>query len=113
MGVSPPQVSTLVRRLREEGALERSDGRFVVVEPTMFAGEEEASGAVGGDEAAAGGAPGDSETDAAAASPEATDDAPASVAGPGVEALAASAGADGTDEATDAARDEAGRPQAT
>jgi transposase-like protein len=112
MGVSPPQVSTLVRRLREEGALERSDGRFVVVEPTMFAGEEEASGAVGGDEAAAGGAPGHSETDAAA-SPEAEDDAAASVSGPGVEGLAASAGADGTDEATEAARDEAGRPEAT
>jgi DNA-binding transcriptional ArsR family regulator len=33
MGVSSPQVSTLLRRLREEGVVTREDGRFVVVEP--------------------------------------------------------------------------------
>jgi len=55
MGVSSPQVSTLVRRLREEGVLERADGRFVVVEPTTFSDGEDASAgdrAGDGDEAA-------------------------------------------------------------
>lgn len=33
MGVSSPQVSVLVRRLEEEGVLERSDGRFVPIAP--------------------------------------------------------------------------------
>jgi len=54
MGVSSPQVSTLVRRLREEGVLERTDGRFVVVESTTFSdgGDAAAGGPAGDDEAA-------------------------------------------------------------
>jgi transposase-like protein len=80
MGVSPPQVSTLVRRLREEGTLERSDGRFVVVEPTTFTD--------GGDE---GTAPPEEESDAALAGAEEIvgSDEPetASVEGPGVEGI--------------------------
>ena len=90
MGVSSPQVSTLVRRLEEEGVLERSDGRFVVVAPAAFA-------ASAGEDAAAGN--------------DSVPPAPEEIQGPGVESLA---GEEGIAEAESApARDEAGRPPAT
>jgi len=51
MGVSSPQVSTLVRRLEEEGVLERSDGRFVLVAPAAFvASDGEGAAAANGGE---------------------------------------------------------------
>ncbi len=94
MGVSSPQVSTLVRRLEEEGALERSDGRFVVIAPAAFA-------ASAGEDAAAGNG---GEHDSVPPAPE-------EIQGPGVESLA---GEEGIAEAESApARDEAGRPPAT
>ncbi len=94
MGVSSPQVSTLVRRLEEEGVLERSDGRFVVVAPAAFA-------ASAGEDAAAGNG---GEHDSVPPAPE-------EIQGPGVESLA---GEEGIAEAESApARDEAGRPPAT
>lgn len=41
MGVAPPQVSTLVRRLEEEGVIQRAGGRFVLVAPPVSeAGDE-------------------------------------------------------------------------
>lgn len=55
MGVSPPQVSTLVRRLREEGVIDRSGGRFVLKAAAASTGgfggakgEAEAPGAAAG-----------------------------------------------------------------
>ena len=92
MGVSPPQVSTLVRRLREEGTVRREDDRFIVVEPAAGAGNGEAAGGAGG-----------AESEVAAQD----------VQGPGVEGLDAPPVDDETAEAPEAARDEAGRPQAT
>jgi len=99
MGVSAPQVSTLVRRLREEGVLERADGRFVVVESTTFA-----------DGAGDAEAPGDEGPNAGSETPGA--EAP-TVEGPGVESLQPAEGGDEVADAPEAARDEAGRPQAT
>jgi hypothetical protein len=65
MGVSSPQVSTLLRRLREEGVITREDGRFVVVEPAAGAEPEaqaiEGPGVEGYDAEAA---PGDEDADA-------------------------------------------------
>jgi transposase-like protein len=80
IGVSPPQISTLVRRLEEEGAIQRADGRFVLIAPAASEATPEEVTVIEGD----------------AGSPE------EDIEGPGVEGLA-----------PEAARDEAGRPQAT
>ena len=104
MGVSSPQVSTLVRRLEEEGALERSGGRFVVVAPAAFAASagEDAAGENGGEH--------DSPV------PE-TDDTelstPEEIQGPGVESIAGEEGVAGAESVPEPARDEAGRPPAS
>ena len=57
MGVSSPQVSTLVRRLEEEGVLQRSEGRFVVAASGTSAASagEDAAGANGGEHDGSGG----------------------------------------------------------
>jgi DNA-binding transcriptional ArsR family regulator len=47
MGVSPSQVSNLVRRLEDEGAVTRQDGRFVLVAAAALAGGDRGAGAVG------------------------------------------------------------------
>lgn len=101
IGVSPPQISTLVRRLEEEGVIERADGRFVLIAPAASEATSEEVAVVEGD---AGSPAGD-------------------IQGPGVEELtpeaesseelAPEAGAREEDLAPEAARDEAGRPQAT
>jgi DNA-binding transcriptional ArsR family regulator len=105
MGVSAPQVSTLLRRLREEGVVERADGRFVVVEETTFSGADSAEDIP----PHSGGA----EDESADEGPSAPEPAAAGIDGPGVEALAAPEGGDEVTDAPEAARDEAGRPQAT
>ena len=102
IAVSPPQISTLVRRLEDEGVIERADGRFVLVAPAAAAATPEEVTVIEGD----------------AGSPE------EDIQGPGVEGLDPDAGAieeelapeAGSSEeelAPEAARDEAGRPQAT
>lgn len=108
MGVSSPQVSTLVRRLEEEGALERSDGRFVVVAPAAFA-------ARGGEEAGAPAPEGDAEAAAGAVPPEgdAEPPAPQEIQGPGVESIAGETGVAEAESVPEPARDEAGRPPAS
>ena len=107
MGVSSPQVSTLVRRLEEEGALERSDGRFVVVAPAAFA-------ARGGEEARAPGPEGDAEAGSPVApESDAEPPAPQEIQGPGVESIAGETGVAEAESAPEPARDEAGRPPAS
>src|SRR5215210_2249933 len=66
IGVSPPQISTLVRRLEEEGVIERADGRFVLVAPAASEATPDEVAVVEGD----------------AGSPD------ADIQGPGVEELA-------------------------
>jgi transposase-like protein len=124
IGVSPPQISTLVRRLEEEGVIHRSDGRFVLVAPAASEATSDEVAVVEGD----------------AGSPEADTEGPgveqlATDAEPGVaelppetgtpvaelppegestgDELAPEAGAREEELGPDAARDEAGRPQAT
>lgn len=104
MGVSSPQVSTLVRRLEEEGALERSEGRFVVVAPAAFAASagEDAAGENGG------------EHDPPAPESEGADlSTPEEIQGPGVESIAGEEGVAGAESVPEPARDEAGRPPAS
>ena len=101
IGVSPPQISTLVRRLEEEGVVERADGRFVLIAPAASEATSDEVAVVEGD----------------AGSPD------GDIQGPGVEELAPEAeptqeiapeaGAREEDLAPEAARDEAGRPPAT
>lgn len=91
IGVSPPQISTLVRRLEEEGAIERADGRFVLIAPAASHATSDEIAVVEGD---AGSAEGE-------------------IQGPGVEALAPEVVSTEEELAPEAARDEAGRPQAT
>ena len=100
MGVSSPQVSTLVRRLEEEGVLERSDGRFVLVAPAAFA-----ASAGEGAAAANGGEHDSSPLDADESAPP----APEEIQGPGAESMAGEEGIAGAEPA----RDEAGRAPAT
>ncbi len=104
MGVSSPQVSTLVRRLEEEGALERPEGRFVLVAPAAFAAS------AGEDAAAENG--GEHETPQAEIG-DAEPPAPAEIQGPGVESVAGEEGVAETESVPASARDEAGRPPAT
>jgi len=99
MGVSSPQVSTLVRRLEEEGALQRSGGRFVVVAAAASAGED-----------AAGGNGGEHDTSDTAGEPPA---APEEIQGPGVESIAGEDGVAAAESVPEPARDEAGRPPAS
>ncbi len=91
IGVSPPQISTLVRRLEDEGVIERADGRFVLIAPAASEATPEEVTVIEGD----------------AGSPD------EDVQGPGVEGLAPEAGGNEEELAPEAARDEAGRPQAT
>jgi hypothetical protein len=100
MGVSSPQVSTLVRRLEEEGTLKRSDGRFVLLAPAAFA-----ASAGEGAAAANGGEHDGSPLDADESAPP----APEEIQGPGAESMAGEEGIAGAEPA----RDEAGRPPAT
>lgn len=93
MGVSSPQISTLVRRLEEEGALQRSDGRFVVVAATASAGED-----------AAGGNGGEHDTSDTAGDPPG---APEEIQGPGVESIAGEDGVAAAESVPEPARDEA------
>ena len=104
MGVSSPQVSTLVRRLEEEGALERSEGRFVVVAPAAFAAGagEGAAGDNGGEDDP----PGPELDEAGLSTPE-------EIQGPGVESIAGEPGVAAAESVPEPARDEAGRPSAT
>lgn len=97
MGVSSPQVSTLVRRLEEEGALQRADGRFIVVAAAAGASGEETAPAPEG----------------AAGAPEPGAETPEEIQGPGVESIAGEAGAAGAESVPEPARDEAGRPPAS
>ena len=110
MGVSAPQASTLVRRLRQEGMLTRAGGRFVVSEPSTFSADNAPSdGAEGA--TARGDAPASGASDAEEASAPEPD--PAEIEGPGVEGRRPAAAGDEVTDAPEAARDEAGRPQAT
>jgi hypothetical protein len=105
MGVSSPQVSTLVRRLEEEGVLARSDGRFEVVSSNAVASE--------GPQAGAGENPTASDGDAIPSAGEtegASSDGDVGIDGPGVESLA---GGEGDQAGDDPVLDESGRPQAT
>lgn len=105
MGVSSPQVSTLVRRLEEEGLLQRSDGRFVLVAPAAYAergGDEEEITATGE------GADEPSISDGEPESP-----LPEEIQGPGVESIAGEAGVAEAESVPEPALDEAGRPQAS
>jgi transposase-like protein len=113
MGVSSPQVSTLVRRLEEEGVLERADGRFVVVAPAAYAarGGEEAGASALESEAKAGPAPPESETEPPA--PHVEPPAPQEIQGPGVESIARESGAAEAESVPEPARDEADRPPAS
>ena len=69
IGVSPPQISTLVRRLEEEGVIQRTDGRFVLVAPAASEAASDEAAVVEGD----------------VGSPD------ADIQGPGVEELSAEA----------------------
>ena len=104
MGVSSPQVSTLVRRLEEEGALVRSDGRFVVQAPATSAtsaGEDSAPDNGG-------------EHDSLAAGPaDPTPSVPEEIQGPGVESIAGEEGVAEAESVPEPARYEAGRPPAS
>ena len=91
IGVSPPQISTLVRRLEDEGVIERADGRFVLIAPAASEATPEEVTVIEGD----------------AGSPD------EDVQGPGVEGLAPEAGGNEEELAPEDSRDEAGRPQAT
>jgi len=91
IGVSPPQISTLVRRLEEEGAIERADGRFVLIAPAASHATSDEIAVVEGDSGSAEG----------------------EIQGPGVEELAPEVVSTEEELAPEAARDEAGRPQAT
>lgn len=91
IGVSPPQISTLVRRLEEEGAIERADGRFVLIAPAASEATSDEVAVIEGD----------------AGLPD------EDIQGPGVEELAPDAVSTEEELAPEAARDEAGRPQAT
>lgn len=69
IGVSPPQISTLVRRLEEEGVIQRADGRFILVAPAASESTSDEAVVVEGDVASA----------------------DADIQGPGVEELSADA----------------------
>lgn len=104
MGVSSPQVSTLVRRLEEEGVLQRSEGRFVVAASGTSAASagEDAAGANGGehDGSVAGG------DDPASSAPE-------EIQGPGVESIAGEEGVAAAESVPAPAHDDAGPPPAS
>lgn len=113
IGVSPPQISTLVRRLEDEGAIQRADGRFVLVAPAASEAPTDEVAVIEGDE----GSPEEEilgpgveglEPDA-----RANEEEPAPEAGANEEELAPKAGSSEEELAPEAARDEAGRPQAT
>jgi hypothetical protein len=104
MGVSSPQVSTLVRRLEEEGALVRSDGRFVV--------QASATSATSAGEDAAPDNGGEHDSPAAGAA-DPTPSAPEEIQGPGVESIAGEEGVAEAESVPEPARDEAGRPPAS
>ena len=129
IGVSPPQISTLVRRLEEEGVIQRADGRFVLVAPAASEATSDEAAVVEGDtgspEADIHG-PGVEELAPEAAPP--VTDIPPDTGSPVAElppegestdadgealAVAPEAGAREEELAPEAARDEAGRPQAT
>ncbi len=129
IGVSPPQISTLVRRLEEEGVIQRADGRFVLVAPAASEATSDEVAVIEGDtgspEADIQG-PGVEELAPEAAPPvtEMPPDAGSPVAelppeGESTDAegeavaIAPEAGAREEELAPEATRDEAGRPQAT
>ena len=129
IGVSPPQISTLVRRLEEEGVIQRADGRFVLIAPAASEATSDEVAVVEGD---AGSPDADIqgprvEELAPEAEPPVTE-LPPDTGSPVAElppegestdvegeavAVAPEAGGREEELAPEAARDEAGRPQAT
>jgi len=114
IGVSPPQISTLVRRLEDEGAIQRADGRFVLVAPAASEAPTDEVAVIEGDE----GSPPEEEilgpgVEGLEPDAGANEEELAPEAGANEEELAPEAGSSEEELAPEAARDEAGRPQAT